>query len=162
MNLEQVTKMLGLMCAYWPSFTPVDGMAQMWAEALQGYDNREAWEALKQFRAEEDRNFAPNISNLIGRMDVFREIEKTKASNFLALEAPKVSNDEPLSELYAYKTSRTTPKRNKDDSDFETRKATRPTADRRKELEKQMMDAGYRKSKVPLVNGLVGFVWERI
>jgi hypothetical protein len=163
MNLDSVTKMLAVFATYWPNFSPVDGMAKSWTEALAEYEPHQAWDALKQFRSEEERKFAPVISEFIGRMDTLATIQKTQINDAKLLEAPpKKYDDEEVFELYAYQTSRTTPKRNKDDHDSETRKALRVTHSRGKDLVQRANTDGLRKVYISLPNNRRGFVWERI
>jgi len=161
-KIDEINGLLGLFAQYWPTFTIQTGMSESWAHALIDYSREELWESLKQFRAEEQRVFAPTISELIGRTDTLREIHKKKASDALLLEPPKRkrSEYEPM-ETYAYTTTRTTPKKNKDEPDTETRKAVRMSAERRKEIERRKTEEGYRKVTVPLGNGRYGFEWVR-
>jgi hypothetical protein len=137
----------------------VDGQAQSWTEALKDYDSTEAWEALKQFRSEEEREFAPNISNLIGRMDTLRLVKKQHEDNQLLLAPPKNLRQEyePM-ETYAYPTSRTTPKRNKDEPDHEIRKAVRVSPQRRRDIEQERIKAGFRRVSISL-GSRSGFEW---
>jgi len=161
-KLNEVNGMLGLFQNYWSTFKIQEGQVEAWAHALKDYSREELWKSLEQFRAEEARVFAPSISELIGRTDTLREIAKKRQSDLLALDPPKKdrSEFEPL-ETYAYHASRTSPKKNKDEPDHEVRKAVRATADRRKELADKKIKEGFRKVKIPLGNGRVGYEWIR-
>ena len=160
MNLDAVAKMLAIFATYWTNFVPVDGMAKSWAEAMASHETRLAWEALKQFRSEEDRKFAPTISEFIGRMDTLATIQNKKLSdNALLLEAPKIRSETEPIEVYTYKTTRTTPKKNKDDSDHEVRQASRVSQLRRQELDQQRTKDGFRKVAIQLGNVKTGYEW---
>jgi hypothetical protein len=151
--------MLALFAEYWPAFDTNETRVKAWAEALEDYHKAEAWEAVKEFRCEETRTFAPTISELIGRMDYLRDRRATeKANEMLMLEAPKRRDFEPM-ESYSYKTSRTTPKRKNDDPVFEVKKALRITKERREELYAEMKRKGYVKKLYDLGNGRQGSVW---
>jgi hypothetical protein len=161
-KLNEVNGMLGLFQNYWSTFKIQEGQVEAWAHALKDYSREELWKSLEQFRAEETRVFAPSISELIGRTDTLREIDKRKQADRLALEAPKKSKgDYDSLEEYSFLTSRTVPKKNKDDADHETKKAVRATARKRKELEEKYSSEGLRKVSIALGNGRTGYTWER-
>lgn len=157
MDLDHTEQLLSLIQTYWPNSTYVQGMNVSWTEALREYHRAEVWEALRKFRSEEERKFAPTISELIGRMDYYRERRAAeKAAETLLLEAPTRSFVSDPIETYSYKTSRTTPKKKKDDSDHEVRKAVRCTRERRREIHESMMRQGFVKEVFDLGNGRKG------
>lgn len=161
-KLAEINGMLALFQNFWPTFKIQEGQAEAWAFALKDYRKEELWESLKQFSTEESRVFAPTISELIGRTDTLREIHKKKASDALLLDPPKRkrSEFEPM-ETYAYQTTRTTPKKNKDEPDTETRKAIRISVQRLREIEERKIKEGFKKIRIPLGNGRFGFEWLR-
>lgn len=145
MNIHETNSMLALYSEYWPAFETSDARVTAWTEALLDYHKAEAWQALKDFRSEEERKFAPTISELIGRMDYYRERRVKEAmDNQLLLEGPRSMVFDPIEE-YSYKTSRTTPKKQKDESDFEVRKAVRCSRERKKEIHEAMIRQGFKK-----------------
>jgi hypothetical protein len=160
MNLQETNGLLGLFVEYWPTFELTDNKAAAWSEAMSDYHKAEAWQALKDFRTEESRVWAPTISELIGRMDYWRDRRATEKQNeALLLEAPRRRNDfEPL-ETYTYKTSRTTPKQKKDEPQWEVKKAVRCSRDRKRELLEEMKKRGYIKRYYDLADGKRGSVW---
>lgn len=159
-KLNEINGMLGVFQQYWPTFKMQDGQAEAWAYALKDYSREELWESVKQFSTEESRVFAPSISELIGRTDTLREINKRKQSDRLALEAPKKSkSDYEALEEYSFLTSRTAPKKNKDDSEHETRKAFRASPQLRKEKEENLRKDGWIKISIPLAGGKFGYQW---
>lgn len=145
MDIEQTNKMLALYTEYWPAFDTNDARVFAWAEALQDYGREEAWKATLDFRSEEKRTFAPTISELIGRMNYYRERAISEyMDNQLLLEGPKSFVGDPI-ESYTYKTWRTTPKKKQDETDFEVRKALRCSRERKKEIHEAMMREGFKK-----------------
>ena len=161
MDLETTTKFLALVATYWPSSNMVEGMAGSWSQAINTYPKADAWEALKQFRSEEDRKFAPTISELIGRMDYLNKFhEKERVNAALLIEAPRRKNDFEALETYSYKTGRTTPKRGKDEPEFEVRTAIRCSHERLIEIEETMERRGFFKSFYPLAGNKRGYIWK--
>jgi hypothetical protein len=159
MNLEQTNVMLALFSEYWPAFDCNETRVKAWAGALVDYDRAEAWEAVKEFRVEEDRTFAPTISELIGRMDYRRERREIEQTQKYLLDAPATPNDFEPMETYTYSTTRTTPKRKKDESDFEVRKAVRQTREARKIYDEKMRKMGFKQRFYDLANGRKGSIW---
>ena len=161
MNLEQTNVMLALFSEYWPAFDCNETRVKAWAGALVDYDRAEAWEAVKEFRVEEARTFAPTISELIGRMDYRRERREVEQAQKYLLNAPATQNDFEPMETYTYQTSRTTPKHKKDESDWEVKKAVRCTRERIKQYEAEQERKGLKKRMYDLGNGKQGSIWVR-
>jgi hypothetical protein len=162
MNIDNTTKMLALFTTYWPTFAPIEGMNRSWADSLSEFTDVEVKAAVKQFLDEENRVFAPSLSELRGRTLVLKSCRKEIDTSILLLESPpkKRAYFQTLEE-YSYKTSRTTPKRNKDDADYEIRKAWRVTPQRMKEIEQERFKDGYTKRVTDLGNGKCAVEWIR-
>lgn len=160
--LKTVNGLLGLVSEYWQTFKLSDNTVAAWAIPLVEYSKPEMWEALKSFQHEEERVFAPSVSEFIGRMDYYRERRANEKAQQFLLEAPASKNRhyEPM-ETYTYQTSRTTPKRKQDESDFEVRKAVRQTREAKKDYEGKMIANGFVKRLHQLAGGKMGSSWHK-
>lgn len=154
--------MLTLFATYWPTFSPVEGMNKSWADSLSEFTDTEVKAAIKQFLDEEDRVFAPSLSELRGRTLVLKSCKNEIDTSILLLEStPKKRKYYQSLEEYSYKTSRTTPKKNKDDADYEIRKALRVTPQRMEEIEQGRIKDGYKKLVTELGNNKFAVEWVR-
>lgn len=143
--LDTVNGMLCLFVEYWQTFKVSDATVAAWAIPLKEYTKPEMWEAFRFFQHEEGRQFAPSVSEFCGKMDYYRDRRVKEAMDSqLLLEGPRSMVFDPIEE-YSYKTSRTTPKKQKDESDFEVRKAVRCSRERKKEIHEAMLKQGFKK-----------------
>jgi hypothetical protein len=162
MNLERTAGMLTLFSTYWPTFSPVEGMIKSWAQSLSEFTDTEVHAAIKQFLDEEDRVFAPSLSELRGRTLVLKSCKNEVDNSILLLEGPaKKRKYFQTLEEYSFKTSRTTPKKNKNDLDYEIRKAWRVTPQRMQEIEQERFKQGYTKRITDLGFGKCAIEWVR-
>ena len=145
MNVKETNGLLTIMGEYWDTFEVSEPKVNAWAEALQIYTKPEVWNAIKEFRTEAERRFAPTISELIGRIESHRRKVKADAEAHYRLERPAHVHN--TLETYTYRTS----------LNDGVRTAIRITRERRDEIHREMTEKGFIKETFNLAGGQRGY-----